>query len=166
MAVVEYAKKLFDDKLLVACSAIWTCIANFLFPNAAVKTAVTAVLIIMLLDLLTRIYALTRQNGGFIKALKCREISSEKFAKGTLDKLLIFGVMLVIVGCAYQLTIIESVAVWFSQIVFILIFLRDVLSIIENLSDAGVSGLSPFKKVVQNKMEEYTGCDEKEEIKG
>lgn len=48
-----------------------------------------------------------------------------------------------------------SVATWFMQIIFTLMFLRDSLSIIENLMDAGVQGLGIFKTVVRKKMEEY-----------
>lgn len=41
-------------------------------------------------------------------------------------------------------------------------FLRDLLSILENLRDAGVGGLSIFQKAVKKKMEEYVDIDEGE----
>jgi hypothetical protein len=36
-------------------------------------------------------------------------------------------------------------------------FLRDLLSIVENLTDAGIKGLSPFKKLFKKKLDEVCG---------
>jgi len=36
-----------------------------------------------------------------------------------------------------------------------LMFLRDVLSILENLRDAGIKGLGLFERLVKNKIKEY-----------
>ncbi len=120
-------------------------------------TAGLAVLGIMLVDLLTKLYALSRQSGGIKKAIKGHRISSAKFAKGTIDKLLVFAIMLIVGGCAFRISPYASVATGFMQIVFSLMFLRDILSIIENLTDAGVSGLGPFKKLFKKKMDDYCG---------
>ncbi len=117
--------------------------------------AARAVLGMMALDLITKMFSLSKQNGGLQRAIAGHSISSCKFARGTTDKLLIFGVMLCIGGCAYRITPMTSVATWFMQIIFTLMFLRDSLSIIENLMDAGVQGLGIFKTVVRKKMEEY-----------
>lgn len=70
--------------------------------------------------------------------------------------------MLIICGCAYRLTVIDVIAVWFTQLVYTLMFLRDLLSILENLSDAGIGGLKIFEKAVQKKMGEYVDMDEEE----
>lgn len=161
----EQVKKLFDNEIFITIGAIWATVSNFLFPSSTIYTAAMAVLGIMALDLLTKLFALVRQSGGVKKAFKCRKITSAKFAKGTLDKLIIFGVMLIISGCAYNLIIIEEVATWFTQIVFTVMFLRDALSILENLNDAGVSGLGLFKKVINKKIEEYVDPDPCEDDK-
>ncbi len=159
----EQTKRLFDNEIIVGLGAAWAWLVTFLFPTSTIATAAGAVLIMMGLDLVTKIFALGKQNGGILKAFKCRKISSNKFAKGTLDKLIIFGVMLIISGCAYNLMVIEELATWFTQVVFTIMFLRDALSILENLNDAGVQGLGLFKKVVKKKLDEY--CDEEEEKK-
>lgn len=156
MSIVEYLHTCFDNKVVVFLGAIWACIGNFLFPTEAVQAAAIAVLIIMILDLLTRLFAEARKAGGYKKAVLLHGISSEKFAKGTLDKLIVFGVVLVLCGCAYKLTLIDDVAKWFSQVVFCIMFLRDSLSIFENLMDAGVEGLKPFKSVLTKKLEDVT----------
>jgi phage-related holin len=133
----------------------WGAVSTFLFPESAYITASAAVLGMMALDLLTKLYALSKQAGGLRKAFKQHKINSKSFAKGTMDKLIVFGVLLIICGCAYRISPIESLATWFMQVVFSLMFLRDTLSIIENLTDAGVGGLSLFKRVVKKKLNEY-----------
>ncbi len=155
MGVWEYLKSLFENHVFVILGVIWATISSFLFPEAAYLTAAGAVLGMMMLDLVTKIYSLARQEHGLRRAIRNHRILSNKFAKGTTDKLLIFGVMLVICGFAYRITPIATLSTWFMQIVFTLMFLRDALSIIENLMDAGVSGLSIFKKIVKKKMDDY-----------
>lgn len=162
MGVAEYTHKLFDDKILVFLGACWACIGKFLFPSAAMEAGAVAVLIVMILDLLTRLFAQARKAGGYRKALLSHEIASSKFARGTMDKLVVFGVMLVLCACAYKLTMIEDVAMWFTQVVFAIMFLRDALSIVENLTDAGVKNMAIFKKVFKKKLEEITNVTEEE----
>ena len=152
-----YIKNLFENGIFLAVSTVWGVISTFLFPEDVIMTAALAVLGIMLVDLLTKIFALSKQSGGIKRAIKGHRITSAKFAKGTLDKLIVFGVMLIIGGCAYCISPVSTAATGFMQIVFSLMFLRDILSIIENLTDAGVSGLGPFKKLFAKKMEDYCG---------
>jgi len=133
----------------------WGAVSTFLLPESAYITASAAVLGMMALDLVTKLYALSKQAGGLRKAFKQHKINSKSFAKGTMDKLIVFGVLLIICGCAYRISPIESLATWFMQVVFSLMFLRDTLSIIENLMDAGVGGLSLFKRIVKKKLNEY-----------
>lgn len=161
----EHIKKLFDNEVIVGLGAAWAWVITFVFPTASIKTAAGAVLILMGLDLITKIFALAKQNGGIKKALRTHRISSHKFAKGTLDKLIIFGVILIISGCAYRLMIIKDIAIWFTQAIFSIMFLRDVLSIMENLNDAGVQGLGIFKKCIQKKLDDITDEEDNDDKK-
>lgn len=153
--MISYIKSLFEDHICLFASMAWGAISTFLFPESAYITTSAAVLGMMALDLFTKLYALSKQAGGLRKAFKQHKINSKSFAKGTMDKLIVFGVLLIICGCAYRISPIESLATWFMQVVFSLMFLRDTLSIIENLTDAGVGGLSLFKRVVKKKLNEY-----------
>lgn len=153
----EHIKRLFDNYIIIGIGSVWGWIVTFLFPTQSIVAATLAVLITMSLDLLTKIYALSKIHGGFFKAIKTHEIRSNKFAKGTLDKMIVFGVMLIIGGCAYKLMVAEELAIWFVQVVFTIMFLRDVLSIIENLYDAGITGLGLFKHIVRKKFSDYVG---------
>lgn len=164
--LLDYTKKLFQNEILLALSFVGTLLYRFFFPEQQYLLGAAAVFAIMALDLLTKLIALSRRSGGFFKAIKTHKITSAAFAKGTIDKLIIFAVMLIICGCAYRLVVIADIAVWFTQIVFTLMFLRDLLSIIENLSDAGVGGLGPFRKVVKKKMSEFVDPDDTENIGG
>jgi len=159
----EHIKRLFENEIIVGLGAVWAWIVTFVFPTSTIATAAGAVLILMGLDLVTKIFALSKMNGGLKRALHTHKISSNKFAKGTLDKLIIFGVMLIIGGCAYNLMLIKDIAIWFTQAVFSIMFLRDVLSIIENLNDAGVQGLGLFRKLVKSKLDEIVEIDQNEE---
>lgn len=153
-----YIVSLFENHILVAISAAGAFLYRFFFPEPQYLCGVAAVLGVMILDLLTKLFALSRSHGGLKRACIDHIINSHSFGKGTFDKLITFGILMIICGLAYRLTIVSAIATWFTQLVFTLMFLRDVLSIIENLIDAGVQGLGPFKKVVSKKFTEI--CDE------
>ena len=160
----NYVHKLFQNHILVGIAAIGAFLYNFFFPDTQYLYSALAVLGIMLLDLLTKLYALKRQAGGLKKAMHSQHINSWSFFRGTIDKLFVFGVMMIMCGFAYRLTVISSIALWFTQAVYTLMFFRDVLSIFENFRDAGIKGMGIFEKVVKKKMAEYIDQDEIDQI--
>lgn len=107
----EYLKKLFQADVWLAISATGALLYKFLFPEKQYLYGAGAVLVIMVLDLATKLFSLSRQGGGLRQSLVEKKISSKAFAKGTIDKVLVFGIMMIICGCAYRLTIISAVAV-------------------------------------------------------
>lgn len=161
--VNDYFKSLFESKLMVTISAIGISIYNFLFPTKEYKLATLAVLGVMVLDILTKIYAISHIEGGIINAFRRRKINSSSFSKGTMDKLVIFGVMVCICGFAYRLTIVAEVAIWFTQIVFTLMFLRDAFSIFENLSDAGID-VGIFKHIIKKRLGNYVDKEQVDKL--
>jgi len=68
-------------------------------------------------------------------------INSASFLRGTIDKLIIFGVMTIICGLVYHISLVTTIEIWFTQMVYMLMILRDTLSVIENLTDSGIGGL-------------------------
>jgi hypothetical protein len=52
--------------------------------------------------------------------------------------------------------------VWFTQMVYAIMFFRDLLSIIENLNDAGID-TGAFKRIIKRKQKEVLGDIEEEE---
>lgn len=132
---------------------------KYLFPSEEYLVASGAVLGIIILDLITKLYSLTRQSGSFREAVREKRINSKAFAKGTIDKLIVFGVMLIICSLLYNVAIVSEVAIWFTQATFTLMFFRDVLSILENLDDAGIE-VGVFKYAVKKKMKSYLPDEE------
>lgn len=132
---------------------------KYLFPSEEYLLASGAVLGIIILDLITKLYSLTRQSGSFRGAVREKRINSKAFTKGTIDKLIVFGVMLVICSLLYNVAIVSEIAIWFTQATFTLMFFKDVLSILENLDDAGIE-VGVFKYVVRKKMESYLPDEE------
>lgn len=158
--VGNYIQNLFQNHILVCFAAIGAFLYSFFFPDTQYLYSAIAVLGIMLLDLLTKLYALNRQAGGLKKAVRSQQINSFSFFNGTMDKLFVFGVMMIICGFAYRLTVISSIAIWFTQAVYTLMFFRDILSIFENFRDAGIKDMGMFEKLVKKKMEQYMDEDE------
>jgi phage-related holin len=159
---MEYIKKIFENKILVALGAIWAFIYQLCFPESSYAVGALAVLGIMALDLLTKLFALSRQSGGMMTAIRSHCINSKSLARGTLDKLVVFVVMLIICGLAYRISPISDIAVWFTQMVYAIMFFRDLLSIIENLNDAGID-TGAFKRIIKRKQKEVLGDIEEEE---
>ena len=152
--MLAYISSLYKSNLALATASVWSTVAAFLFPAEATRLAALAVLIIMTLDLLTKFFALARQNHGFIKAIKVRSLRSDKLAKGTIDKAVTFIVLLIVCGAAGKIIPYSPIAVWLTQFVFGVMFLRDTVSILENLQDAGID-VSVFKHAIKKKYTQY-----------
>ena len=155
----DYVCRLFENYILVYFSLVFSIVVKCLFPSEEYLVASGAVLGIIILDLITKLYSLTRQSGSFREAVREKRINSKAFTKGTIDKLIVFGVMLVICSLLYNVAIVSEVAIWFTQATFTLMFFKDVLSILENLDDAGIE-VGVFKYVVRKKMKSYLPDEE------
>ena len=147
-----YIKSLFDSPPLLFGSVFFGIITSFLFSETFVFTATISMIIMIGLDALTRLYAQSRKSGGFIKAIKNKSISSRKLFDGTIEKLVILGVLLIMRGCAYMLSPISLPAQVLTYGFFFLMFGRDLTSIFENLIDAGCHDIVPFKKFADKKI--------------
>ena len=153
--LIEYLRQLFKNHVLVAISAAGAFLYSWILPAPEYKIGAFAVLGAMIVDLWSKLYSIKRKGGGWRKAVFSHSINSASFLRGTIDKLIIFGVMTIICGLAYHISLISSIAVWFTQMVYILMLLRDALSIVENLTDSGVKGLGIFKKLLKLKIKDY-----------
>ena len=132
-----YLCKIFSQKVVVAIAAILSWFYSILFPEPMHLYGTLAIFSLIIVDLFTRLFALKRQSGGWSKALRKHNINSKSFAKGTINKLLVFMVLMIMSAAAYQMMIISDVAIWFTQFVFVFLFITESISILENLMDAG-----------------------------
>lgn len=108
-----------------------------LFPTDAYVPAVISVAVAAILDILTRYYAVCVQSGGVGQAVKSRKLSSNLLWEGTRKKLISYLVIMVLAGLSVRVTMLTSVAVFLSTIVYSIMFLRESQSVVENLIDAG-----------------------------
>lgn len=161
--LIEYLRQLFKNHVLVAISAAGAFLYSWILPVPEYKVGAVVVFAAMLADLGTKLYAIQRKGGGWRKAIFNHLINSASFLRGTIDKLIVFGVMTIICGLAYHISLISSIAVWFTQMVYILMFLRDALSVVENLTDSGIGGLGIFKKLLKLKIKDYVKDPELQE---
>ena len=161
--LIEYLRQLFKNHVLVAISAAGAFLYSWLLPVPEYKVGAIVVLFTMVADLGTKLYAIQRKGGGWHKAIFNHLINSASFLRGTIDKLIVFGAMTIICGLAYHMSLISSIAVWLTQMVYILMFLRDALSIVENLTDSGIEGLGIFKKLLKLKIKDYVKDPELQE---
>jgi phage-related holin len=154
MELLLYAKKIFCSVWTVGAAVVLSKVWQYLFPVPDYEAAAVSVIIIMALDVLTKLYALSVQSKGLCRAFKEHVINSHSFMRGTLDKLILFGIVLIICGAAYRLFPMQGIAITITQTACIAMFLRDALSVLENLSDAGVKGLGVVKNIFKKKLDE------------
>jgi phage-related holin len=108
-----------------------------LFPEKCFETAAMAVGVAVILDILTKYISLAKGAGGFIKAIKKRDISSNALWEGTSIKVFSYFVVFILAGLSYRVTMLTQASVLLATVVYAVIFLREAQSILENLCDAG-----------------------------
>jgi hypothetical protein len=159
-----YIFKLFSHPDAIALAAVASAVYTFFFPTPQLLFSALAVLGMFALDLITKLCAKCHEARGWGRAFRTRTINSASFFRGTRDKLIIFAVFTIVGGVVNRITIISELGFWFTSSVYMLMVLRDMLSVVENLTDAGVGGLGIFKRLVKRKMSEYVEPDETENI--
>ncbi len=112
-----------------------------LFPDAAYIPAAAALGGAMLLDIITKYYALSVKSNGIKNAIKNKEISSETLWVGSRRKIISYLVVMILCGLSVRVTMLVTVAVFLSTIAYSIMFLRESQSVIENLIDAGHTDL-------------------------
>lgn len=169
--VVEYVEKLFVG-LKPLLALIWTGIAYVLFPDTIFITAACAVGGAMIIDIITKYYALRKPFGSVFKAIKAGRISSDKFFHGTKKKIISFLVLMILCGLSYRVSPISGVAVFLGSFVYSVMFLRECQSILENLIEAGHDDLKWLLPVIKKKQavilekEGVTDEDLQEKVEG
>ena len=149
-----YIKSLFNSAPILFGSTFLGIVATFLFPETFIGTATISALIMVVIDAITRVYAQSKKSGGFIKSVKNHSFSSRKLFDGTVEKVMILFVLLIVSGCAYMLSPITMPARMLVHGFFFLMFGRDLTSIFENLIDAGCKNILPFKRFAEKKVTE------------
>lgn len=146
---------------------LWSAITYVLFPEEAFKTALKAVAIVMFLDVITKWYAICRNNGGYKKAVKSKKLYSKSMWEGTSVKLFSYLVVSILAGLSYRVVFLEQASVFLATFIYSMLFLRDAQSCIENLIDAGadLGWLQLFVRGKQDKILKDEGIEKDEILK-
>lgn len=159
----EYLKNAFEN-----AQPFWAILLSsimyIMFPEQAYLTAFCAVLGVMLLDIITKYYAIGCKNGGLWKSLKTRKINSNSMWAGTSRKIFSYLIIFIMVGLSYRVSPIAGMAAFLGTVVYSVLFLRECQSILENLDDAGcdVEWLLTIVKKRKKKILEDEGVEEDE----
>lgn len=124
-----------EGKPIVAC--LFGGINYLLFPDQAFQTAAYAVLICMVLDIFTKYVMLIKTNGGYLKAVRTRKISSRVLWEGTKIKIYSYLIVAILVGLSYRVAPLEQLGIFLGTVIYAVLFLREFQSVIENLCDTG-----------------------------
>lgn len=160
----HFAGKLWDN-VNPALVFIWACTCWVIFPDAAYIPAAIAVGIAVILDLITKLYALATNNGGYIEATRRKVIMSDTLWRKTRVKLFAYLVVMILAGLSIRVAPLQKAGIFLATIIYAVIFIRESQSILENLIEAGADGLRPLlfwlKKKEKSILEDTKGEVEK-----
>ena len=164
----EYIKSAFES-VQPFWAVFFSATMYVLFPEPAYLTAFCSVLGVMMLDVLTKYYSISCNNGGFWNSIKKRKINSNSMWEGTSRKIFAYLIIFIMVGLSYRVSPVAGIASFLGTIVYSVLFLRECQSILENLEDAGsdVGWLLTIVKKRKKKILKDEGVDEdeKKEVK-
>lgn len=138
----------------LAC--FWTLVCWIMFPDAAYIPAAIAVGISIVLDLFTKLYALSVNNGGYKKATEKKVIISDTLWKKTQIKLLAYLTIMILAGLSIRVAPLQQLGIFLATVVYAVIFIRESQSILENLIEAGAEGLRPLLFWLKKKEKQIT----------
>ena len=130
---------------------------NYLIcPDASYMPAIGAVWLAVILDLLTRLFANSKNAGGFLKAVKARAISSDTLFNRTVIKVVAYLSLQILAGLSMRVLPLQQVSIAVATIVYSFLFIRESTSIVENLVEAGAEDLKPLLFWLKKKETDLT----------
>ncbi len=135
---------------------LFTLFTYLICPNAAYAPAITAVWIAVLLDILTRLFANSRNAGGFLKAIRAKSISSDTLWSRTAIKVVAYLTLQILAGLSMRIVPLEQVSIAVATILYSFLFIREATSVVENLIEAGAEDLKPLLGWLRKKESDLT----------
>jgi len=137
---IEHVIEALRPRLVRILALSWSAFCYLVEPDAAFL----AVLIAVMLDLVSKLMAISAQKGGFVPAVASGELSSKKAFRGTFVKLIAYF-CLGILGAQVQYVVQTEVAAILSRtLIYGFLFAVESISVLENLVAAGLKELSPL----------------------
>lgn len=117
----------------------WACsiLVYVLFPTETYVTYGMIVGAMVILDLITKYYAVARNNGGLWNAIKTGKLSSNSMWMGTRKKIVSYFLVMILVGLSYRFEMLQAPAEFLGTLAYTVIFWREGQSIVENMIEAG-----------------------------
>jgi hypothetical protein len=143
-------------------AVIGAAICWVMFPNDTYLYAAITVGIASLVDLGTKYFALSINNGGYRKATKSHIINSDTLWRKSSVKFVSYLSIAIMTGLSIRVAPVEVLANGLATLVYSIIFGREFQSVIENCIEAGADGLQPLLFSLKRKEKEILKIDKEE----
>jgi hypothetical protein len=140
---------------------IGAIICWIMFPNNTYLYAAIAVGIASLVDLFTKYFALSINNGGYRKATKAKIINSDTLWRKTKVKIVSYLSIAIMTGLSIRVAPAEFLANGLATFVYSIIFIREFQSVLENLIEAGSKNVQPLLPWLRKKEKDILDKEEK-----
>lgn len=144
---MEAIKHLYDN---MAAHWIWGAVLGIFTYLIKPSAAFYALWIAVGFDLLTKIIYLSVESGGFLTAIKTQKLNSKTMFHKAFIKVVSYFILTVLAYQSRYIVAIEAVPILFSTIIYMILFLVEVHSIIENLIGAGCDDIKPLLMRFEN----------------
>jgi hypothetical protein len=141
---------------IILSAGIW-----LIFPEVAMMKVLAFIVVLILLDLITKLYSLGVMAGGIRKAILRGLIQDKKLWKATLNKLVTYTILTLLLSLSLWVVPIASLITPIIGGFFGLIFIREAISILRNLLNSGFAQVSWLYSFLGHKAEEIH-CTEPE----
>lgn len=152
------------DTVKPAVVFLWAGISYLMFPTESFIAWCIALWVSVVLDLLTRWYAIFVKSGGIKKAFKTKAWSSQAMFQKTSIKIISYLVIQILAGLSMRLVDIPYVGNIVATVVYAFLFFREFTSNIENLIDAGADYLKPLLFWVKKKSDDVLEKENDENV--
>ena len=145
--------KILDNHLAQLGGFVLGAICYLVDPGAPLY----ALWIIVVLDLISRLFAQAKNHGGFYLAATEGHIRSDKMFRGTAVKIVAYFFMCVVAAQAKYVFGYAAAAQLFGSIVYSILFLVELWSMAENFQEAGVETFKWISLFSRKRLEKL--CD-------
>jgi len=152
------------DTVRPAIALFGAAITWLMFPEESFVVWCIALWVAVVLDLLTRWYAIFVKSCGIKKALKTKAWSSEAMFRKTSVKMISYLVIQILAGLSMRLVDIPHISNIVATVVYAFLFFREFTSNIENLIDAGADYLKPLLFWVKKKEKDVLEKGDDEDV--
>ncbi len=132
----DYIAKAFSG-LKPVFGALTGLVSYLFFPEKAYFLALIAVIIAATMDIITKLYAISKVNGGYRQAVRSGKLFSKTLWQGTEVKIFSYLTVTLLTGLSYRVIFLKEAGVLLASFVYSVMFMREFQSNIENLCEAG-----------------------------